>query len=263
MNIQFEPHKNHIPHFETFFEAYELIDVVFQGDKRFSKKSFQPINERVCLFCNKRFGETTFKSEAHIFPQLMGNKNLISDIECDACNQKFSRLENDLSNYLGVSRTFSGINGDRKPPGFFAEGLNAKSRMFLGNHFIITSISELKEIDNGTFSLSYSKNLYSPSSVYRALIKAAIIIIGKPEIKKEHWPLIYYLNNKIDISSGALIYDYHFSFTINLPFIVYVFKAIRPYSCVFDYIVGVSFYNRMIYVPIPSLRQQKIDSLRP
>lgn len=255
--MQFEAHGEYISEFEKFNQAYELQDVIFQGDGRFSKKAFQQTEERICLFCNRRAGETAFGNIAHAFPQLMGNGTIISGIECDFCNQRFSWLENDLSNYLGISRTFSGINGTKKAPGFLAQGINAKSRMFLGNNMIIASFKELKEVNSNTFSISYSKNKYTPANVHKALIKAAITVVGNDKILEEHKPLVNYLNGIISISNGALIYDFSFSFNINLPFIAYVFKARSVTASLFNYVVGVSFYNRMMYIPIPNLSDEQ------
>ncbi|MGJ1488571.1 HNH endonuclease [Sphingobacterium spiritivorum] len=67
-----------------------------------------------CRFSNKTSDQFSFKMEAHIILQFMGNKNLLSNFECDDCNQKFSKYEDSFANFIGASRTIAQIPGQAK-----------------------------------------------------------------------------------------------------------------------------------------------------
>jgi hypothetical protein len=65
---------------------------------------------RLCRFC----GPATpgkFKERKHVLPESLGNKSLFSWEECDDCNQKASKFENDLAVHLTLMRLFSRLPG--------------------------------------------------------------------------------------------------------------------------------------------------------
>ena len=61
--------------------------------------------KRKCRFCGNT-NLDSFKGTAHLVPQLLGNRDLISNYECDICNSTFSNYESSLSNYLGAYIAF-------------------------------------------------------------------------------------------------------------------------------------------------------------
>lgn len=89
-NIAFYMEKYDITRYELKTENIRNEDKKYIGNK----------HERMCRFCGKTKGETTFKKVAHAIPELIGNKVLISFEECDECNKIFSKLENELANFL-------------------------------------------------------------------------------------------------------------------------------------------------------------------
>lgn len=79
-----------------------------------------PIRERLgtkhtCRYCGKT-GAKHFRKTAHALPQSLGNNRLISLDECDACNERFARYENDLVNFYGPVRTMLGLPNKDKAP---------------------------------------------------------------------------------------------------------------------------------------------------
>jgi hypothetical protein len=72
-----------------------------------------------CRYCTPASG-TTFKFDAHAVPECLGNRTLISDDECDGCNDLFSRtFEHHLDLMTRPWRTLFGIKGKRnKVPTF-------------------------------------------------------------------------------------------------------------------------------------------------
>jgi hypothetical protein len=64
------------------------------------------VTPRICRVCKRSTDEgATFKKYAHIVPQALGNRELVSVEECDACNSSAGMgLENDLITFLSLQR---------------------------------------------------------------------------------------------------------------------------------------------------------------
>lgn len=150
------------------------------------KKYLGNKNNRVCRFCGLKSPDTTFKKEAHAFPELIGNKVLISNYECDVCNEKFSRtLEDHFAKYTGLNRTLSQISGKKGIPSFKSK--DKKSRIDFKNG----AISVRSSIDNEIATIKEDKNQliihgyrqsYNPRSVYKCLVKMALSIMPEEEM---------------------------------------------------------------------------------
>ncbi|GGH82737.1 hypothetical protein HNQ91_005882 [Filimonas zeae] len=100
---------------DEFLQNYDLDSLVTEPD---GKPGLKIQALRTCRFCGKKKPEVTFRKVAHTIPQLMGNQFLISDFECDACNELFNRYEGDLTAFMGLSRTLSLTKGKRGVPGY-------------------------------------------------------------------------------------------------------------------------------------------------
>lgn len=69
---------------------------------------------RVCRYCNKKVGEVTFNKVAHTISEGLGNKHIITNDECDECNEYFGKyVEPDLIEYLDPFRVFFGVQGKK------------------------------------------------------------------------------------------------------------------------------------------------------
>src|SRR5689334_16716472 len=121
--FEFMPHPQFIDRAKSFYDAYELVTVIVNDDLNYSKRSLKHFRERICRFCKRSYPEVQFSNYSHLLPQLIGNSNLYSDFECDSCNERFSKIENDLAEFLGASRSFTGLAEDKKTLGFKAKRL--------------------------------------------------------------------------------------------------------------------------------------------
>lgn len=74
------------------------------------------LGEKICLFCNRKAPEVTFRNESHLIPRGLGNKNLLYRYECDSCNKKYGDLlDNDLVRYFSIARILGRkIGGEEK-----------------------------------------------------------------------------------------------------------------------------------------------------
>lgn len=70
--------------------------------------------DRKCKFCNKPYGEVSFGNVAHIIPEFLGNRHLVSDFECDSCNSKFGEYDTAFAAWLGAIRTILKTRGKKE-----------------------------------------------------------------------------------------------------------------------------------------------------
>jgi len=97
---------------EKLDQTYQFQRVVSDGDDRVR---LDDPGEQRCRFCGGKPGDSidgdtvTFKKDAHVIPQLLGNSNLVSDFECDICNEYFSLYESSLGEYTSPIRALLGI----------------------------------------------------------------------------------------------------------------------------------------------------------
>lgn len=167
-----------------FFSCYEQDEVIIVING--SNKKLKNKKERVCRFCGKSNSEVSFKKRAHFIPELLGNKELFSDFECDDCNYEFGLLENELANFLGPLRTLSMRSGKKGIPTFKSpknkliireeeKGILKFSGDSTGN-----SISQNDE--GQIVALRYEKHPYCGLMVYKCFVKIALSLIKENEI---------------------------------------------------------------------------------
>lgn len=186
--------------FYTFTELHEALDnyakiyalehVAFCPAESMKRKLKRQA-ERVCRFCGLRKPQTKFSSIPHVIPELLGNKYLISDFECDACNTHFSTLENDLANYLGATRAFNQVPAKDKVPTFTSLGgqVVVKKEDFYGVENSTKIVRNSADDDSFTFNLEtgdceikYLKQPYTPLKVYKALLKIAMSVMPEQHV---------------------------------------------------------------------------------
>lgn len=210
--------ESYIEQHNLFFGAYQLKEVIACGaieDTQLKSKL-----QRVCRFCCKKYPEVTFRQEAHRIPEMLGNKKMLSDFECDSCNEIFKKYENDLANFLGPSRAIQGIQGKKGSPKFVNPDKNMRIEKshtdFLGEVLSIGG-NEMGEnpINNlNTNSVSFTKHSYVPLRAYKAVLKMALSCLSETDIINYDITKKYLLSNKLDNNVGgcAHIYAYQIPF---------------------------------------------------
>lgn len=73
----------------------------------------EPIKEkRKCRYCKRTMPQVSFKKKAHTISEALGNKTIITNDECDECNQLFGdTLESDLISIFDFPRMYYKISG--------------------------------------------------------------------------------------------------------------------------------------------------------
>ncbi len=160
---------------------YELI--VFDSSKRITIGESDR-NKRICIFCENGMNtdvKTTFKLKAHAFSEALGNKSIVLNEECDACNSKFgSSIEEDLIKYLDIYRVFFKVKGKDGIPKLQFD--NGAVQIY---DEIMTVMSQDIEHDKETGSLKVllkSNHELININIYKALCKYALSVIDKGEL---------------------------------------------------------------------------------
>lgn len=253
--FSFVPHPDFLARAKDFYAKYDSSWILGTGDQRFSRATLKE-KKRICRFCNCDSSKVTFKNDAHLVSDFIGNTDLFSNFECDECNTRFGQFESDLANYIGISRSILGLNGHRKAPSFVAKKLSVKSRSFIGNNILILSKEDLLEYNSiedrksGKTTITYDKPSYVPINVYKALVKAALSILPEDEVRNNYTLGIHFLQGKFNIS-GAHIDGYKLPFQYNMPLHIMVFKKRCDEDLVPTHIIGFYFQNQIIYLPLP------------
>ena len=141
------------------------------------------INDPVkkCRFCDKSEPEVSFKRIAHAIPELIGNKKIFTNNECDSCNEKFSLLlEDSLGKYLGMWRTLMQIKGKTGIVSYKApDGISRidfkKSGLEL-HSYIDNQIIEINE-EEKTITIKGYRQPYTPIAVYKCFVKMVLSVI--------------------------------------------------------------------------------------
>ena len=111
----------------------ENYDVIADHRLRDDQKEFigQKANRR-CRYCG---AAGPFEMEAHAVPELIGNRAIISNEECDSCNQLFARnLEDHLGKMLNGVRTLSGITGKKGVPTLTTKDRHSRIEVRVGHN---------------------------------------------------------------------------------------------------------------------------------
>jgi hypothetical protein len=206
-------HPKHQEAAKIFTEKYDLVEAIILGDNRYSKSALRPIKNRVCRFCNRPYPATKFSNYSHLFSDTLGYGNLFSDFECDDCNHSFGKNENDLVNFLGISRSIAALNKTGLGPTFKGKMISARSKIYASENIVVISVKEFaydessaKERKEGIVRLPYTKQPYIPLKVYKALVKAAVSMLNTDEVSAHYRNALKFLKDEI-LMTGCFIRD--------------------------------------------------------
>jgi hypothetical protein len=201
INLDGQFTERHKEQFHSYIEDYVLDGLHFHVGKKPKLKRKQ---DRVCRFCGKRAPEVSFRKTAHIIPELMGNRNLISDCECDSCNDLFSTYEDAFAKFLGISRTLSSSKGREGIPTFKNPDKKLEARK---NEKADGLLINFEGMDNQYFEVDESgkkltikttRHPYKPIHVYKALLKIAFGLLPEGELPNYEQCRLFLQSDKED-----------------------------------------------------------------
>lgn len=155
-----------------------------------------PKDKRMCIFCGRQYPEVKFSKDAHAISETVGNKILLSHLECDECNIAFGNIfEDSLGKYMAPFKYISGIYGKKNsltikdisddPTLSYktyrlekTKNSSAFNEKGVPKNYIIEKSGSgiFKEIPGG-FSLKIPRQKYNPMYVYMAFLKMAYSIL--------------------------------------------------------------------------------------
>ena len=147
-----------------------------------------PKYNRVCRFCEKDETKTKFEHKAHAIPELLGNKSIFSNYECDDCNRFFGTgIENDLGNWTKISRTFSRIPGKRGVPSIQQRGPGKGFRIDYDHDGFHIKVYESKspiviDEDERRLKIELTQDAFTPVAVLKAFVKIGLTILPQVEV---------------------------------------------------------------------------------
>ena len=162
--------------FKYFDDNYKVI---FSYSLNYDKSKILKDSNKKCRFCGKKESEVTFKKKAHAISEMLGNRTLLSDNECDECNAFFGdKLENDLGKYLGVIRTLTQTIGKGGIPSYKTK--DGKARIDYTNRgFVIQKMvdDEFLTLEENCLTFKAEREPYTPINVYKSFVKMAMSLI--------------------------------------------------------------------------------------
>ncbi|AMO75987.1 HNH endonuclease [Pseudomonas citronellolis] len=165
--------------------GYELLNNFHLGA---GSKSHLGVKGEECRFCGLSEPRATFKNDSHAVPEFLGNHQLISNYECDACNTFFSRnLEDHLDKYTKPYRTIAQIKGKTKVPSY--KSRDARARFDVKPHKPPAILARRDEphisfdYQNKTLTYLFQIEPHVPVAVYKCLVKIGLSIISKEELE--------------------------------------------------------------------------------
>jgi hypothetical protein len=139
---------------------------------------------RRCRYC----GATgTFKMEAHAVPELIGNRAIISNEECDDCNKLFAKsLEDHLGKLLNGVLNLTRVTGKKGVPTLTTK--NRDSRIEVRGDDITIRAVETDPMVNWdpatrTITVTAPTQPHVPLAVYKTLTKMALAIMPLTELQ--------------------------------------------------------------------------------
>lgn len=145
-----------------------------------------PKNKK-CRFCDKTEPEVSFRKEAHAIPESLGNKSLVTNYECDDCNQAFGAgIEDSFGKWSKPMRMMARIRGKNGVP-TIKKGSNGGWRIdYKDDAFAISQIEgdPVLEVDEEkkTITLRLPREPHVPVAVLKTFVKMALTIMPEEEL---------------------------------------------------------------------------------
>lgn len=259
-----------IPFEQTMEQIHELTCNLFSnysvvahdGHKRICIGETQK-NLRKCRYCKRTQADgATFKKIGHTISEGLGNKAIITNNECDDCNEYFGHnIEPDFITYIDPLRVLFGVQGkEHKITKIKGENYEIESTSDFNKTFTIKIFEEPNLDDNKELrklSLRHNGNII-PQNIYKCLVKYAFGIIPEDMIK--HFDdTSKWLLGKIEYRQLPLVHIAYVNGYEPTPRIVLYLRTIDNPSLPFA--IGEFHVINMVYVYIiPTFSEDEVKS---
>lgn len=158
-----------------------------------------------CRFCKKTFPETTFNTISHLIPEMLGKNNTRIIDECDECNNKFSKYESHLNNFLAPYLSLIAAKGKKGYSSFTSrmdENDNrtiVQAQEFQRRIYFGSNTDDFKyDYEGKTLHINLRKQSYIPIYVYKSLMRIGLSLLPIENIEANHHYTNWLMSNDID-----------------------------------------------------------------
>lgn len=234
---------------------------------KFHRIGEQDRKKRVCRFCGRKMPETTFASDSHTISEALGNKNFITNDECDECNSRFGKgagIENDLLNMHAPLITMLGVKGKKHIPEFNGKDfeLGYKAAVEEGGNptidlrLVVDDALATKTEKLDIVRLESDKRVV-PQNVYRTLCKYAIGMLPSKDVPFFS-ETIKWINGEFDIPKLPKVKFWLMQQRAVHPELTIVIRHSTDTSLPFAYAEFSALCFKYIYI-IPLANDEKTD----
>lgn len=192
--------------FDKLLANYNIYAINGEGKIEIGTKEK---DKRICRYCHKDNSNTTFNKVAHTISEAFGNKGIITNDECDTCNEYFgNNVEPALIEYLNFFRVFYGVQGKKgKIHHIFGDNYDMEKKddknIKLDVKLTDDEIKDLSIDNPGPLLLKSHKEVVE-QDIYRTLVKYALGIL-QPEMMKEFNNTVEWLLGKREVENLPLV----------------------------------------------------------
>jgi hypothetical protein len=246
--------------FSNFKKHYDaLFFKVFDSTDRGVIDLSQGVDNKVCKYCGKDKGGTTFRNESHAIPLALGNHTLVDSLECDKCNKHFSDyLEDSFLKFTLPHRIINTIRGRKNPKykdEFFEITFSSRGNIEVNILQEEAGQINLEAVETGhLLKYTFTRQAYRPVAVYKMFVKIALALM--PDVDRSRLELLkdwILSEDHTRMFSGVPVLQYEFQGTFNPERLKCgLFKVKDEFEGVcFKYILVLVFGNLQYSVVIP------------
>lgn len=157
---------------------------VFQNKLVASKRTrFGDRKKRKCRYCDGTAPDKTFSTTAHAVSEMIGNKAMFADDECDTCNATTNKLEDHLANLVELTLRLTNVVGKGGKKTF--ETRKQQSR--IANNRGVLAIHESPDdplTHFGPHGMTHQAETkpFVPIAVFKCLTKFAMAVLPDDEL---------------------------------------------------------------------------------
>ena len=268
MNSSFE--ERHRTAEKNFLKEYINIKYVTLNPNQ-KKRYLGGVFNKICRYCNKNEESTTFKKVAHAIPFLIGNKNLIDNLECDKCNEHFgNKIEDSFANYFHPHRLMNSIRG-RKRLKYNSSGLDITTGQDRGLNVTVSPNDEQEEpvfvkVGEDLIKFTLDRPAYYPVAIYKTFIKIALALMPESEKLKtvllNEWLLS---NEQVPLIKEQKVIQWKIRGPSDPDTIRCTLYKAKPEfeNTNIKYVLTFAFSSFQFQIPIPSINNENPNSAMP
>lgn len=189
-----------------FFNTYQQESMIIFAGK--STKKLKAKKDRICRFCGKSMPDVKFKKDAHFIPEFLGNKEYLSDFECDSCNYEFGIHENEFANFLGLSRTLCMHKVKKRIPTFKSPDKNLTVREIENGNLYFEEVEANLSIQKAkeTMTINAGRHPYCSISVFKSLAKIGLSLLPEDCVHEYSGTIDYLFDDNSKRQENSLIF---------------------------------------------------------